>query len=205
MFATVIKAHCGHLRRKTRLFADEIDTVLERCSTSSVSGEGGANDEDGDRDDSNGEAGKSNGEVVGENDTADVCCAHPSAFSHFHASYDCLVSQDHVAAVYGAKQVSSLIEIDTVLKHRSKDSSSASGEDQTEGDDGKADGEDSQPNGEADANGTGGIHLAGFISSAEWRRGRSSADRQHFFINRRPVELPKVQRAINEGVCVCGV
>ncbi|CAJ0575297.1 unnamed protein product, partial [Mesorhabditis spiculigera] len=42
------------------------------------------------------------------------------------------------------------------------------------------------------------ISFGGFISSCEHGNGRSSADRQFVFVNGRPVDYPKVARAINE-------
>ncbi|WWC86301.1 uncharacterized protein L201_001174 [Kwoniella dendrophila CBS 6074] len=42
------------------------------------------------------------------------------------------------------------------------------------------------------------IKVAGLISSAQWGQGRSSADRQFYFINGRPCNLTSVARAINE-------
>ncbi|WVQ62142.1 uncharacterized protein L199_000280 [Kwoniella botswanensis] len=42
------------------------------------------------------------------------------------------------------------------------------------------------------------IKVTGLISSAQWGQGRSSADRQFYFINGRPCNLTSVARAINE-------
>ena len=42
------------------------------------------------------------------------------------------------------------------------------------------------------------VRVAGLISTAAWGQGRSSTDRQFFYINSRPCELPKITRAINE-------
>nr|XP_018267240.1 uncharacterized protein I303_01225 [Kwoniella dejecticola CBS 10117]OBR89398.1 hypothetical protein I303_01225 [Kwoniella dejecticola CBS 10117] len=42
------------------------------------------------------------------------------------------------------------------------------------------------------------IKVVGLISSAQWGQGRSSADRQFYFINGRPCNLTTVARAINE-------
>nr|XP_019000494.1 uncharacterized protein I203_06911 [Kwoniella mangroviensis CBS 8507]OCF63955.1 hypothetical protein I203_06911 [Kwoniella mangroviensis CBS 8507] len=42
------------------------------------------------------------------------------------------------------------------------------------------------------------IKVTGLISSAQWGQGRSSADRQFYFINGRPCNLTSVSRAINE-------
>jgi DNA mismatch repair protein PMS2 len=36
------------------------------------------------------------------------------------------------------------------------------------------------------------------ISSATWGQGRSSADRQFYYINGRPVDIPVVSKAVNE-------
>ncbi|KAI9272541.1 hypothetical protein BY458DRAFT_474099 [Sporodiniella umbellata] len=40
--------------------------------------------------------------------------------------------------------------------------------------------------------------VEGFISKPEWGMGRSSSDRQHFYINGRPCLLPKIASAFNE-------
>lgn len=42
------------------------------------------------------------------------------------------------------------------------------------------------------------IKVTGLISSATWGQGRSSADRQFYYINGRPVDLPVVVKAVNE-------
>jgi DNA mismatch repair protein PMS2 len=46
--------------------------------------------------------------------------------------------------------------------------------------------------------GDGAVTATGFVSRAEPGCWRSSNDRQHFFVNGRPVELPKIERAIND-------
>lgn len=38
--------------------------------------------------------------------------------------------------------------------------------------------------------------VQGFISKPEWGLGRSSADRQYFYVNGRPCSLPKVRRPL---------
>ncbi|KAI7892356.1 uncharacterized protein EV154DRAFT_191776 [Mucor mucedo] len=40
--------------------------------------------------------------------------------------------------------------------------------------------------------------VQGFISKPEWGLGRSSADRQYFYVNGRPCSLPKLSKALNE-------
>ncbi|XP_063961357.1 mismatch repair endonuclease PMS2-like [Lytechinus pictus] len=40
--------------------------------------------------------------------------------------------------------------------------------------------------------------LSGFVSKCDHGQGRSSADRQYYFINRRPCDFPKVSKLINE-------
>ncbi|KAG0783150.1 hypothetical protein G6F22_008805 [Rhizopus arrhizus] len=40
--------------------------------------------------------------------------------------------------------------------------------------------------------------VEGYISKPEWGLGRSSSDRQHFFVNGRPCILPKMAKALNE-------
>lgn len=42
------------------------------------------------------------------------------------------------------------------------------------------------------------VRVAGLVSTAQWGKGRSSPDRQYFYVNGRPCDLPKVARAINE-------
>lgn len=42
------------------------------------------------------------------------------------------------------------------------------------------------------------IKVKGLVSSASWGMGRSSADRQYFFINGRPVDAKSLQKALNE-------
>ncbi|ORX36000.1 hypothetical protein BD324DRAFT_642703 [Kockovaella imperatae] len=42
------------------------------------------------------------------------------------------------------------------------------------------------------------VKVSGLISSASWGQGRSSTDRQFFYINQRPCDLKQVGRAINE-------
>jgi DNA mismatch repair protein PMS2 len=42
------------------------------------------------------------------------------------------------------------------------------------------------------------VKIAGLISSATWGQGRSSADRQFYYINGRPVDLPVVAKSVNE-------
>jgi len=42
------------------------------------------------------------------------------------------------------------------------------------------------------------VKVAGLISSATWGQGRSSADRQFYYMNGRPVDLPVVAKAVNE-------
>lgn len=42
------------------------------------------------------------------------------------------------------------------------------------------------------------IKVKGLISSVEWGKGRTSADRQYFYINGRPAELKNVAKVINE-------
>eukprot|EP01083_Nonionella_stella_P071571 192336_1 len=44
-----------------------------------------------------------------------------------------------------------------------------------------------------------GLKLNGYISEPFPGKGRSCSDRQHYYINKRPVELPKVQRCINDA------
>merc|ERR1711862_797299 len=41
-----------------------------------------------------------------------------------------------------------------------------------------------------------GVSMQGFVSHPS-HPGRSSSDRQHFFLNSRPVDVPKIQRIIN--------
>jgi DNA mismatch repair protein PMS2 len=42
------------------------------------------------------------------------------------------------------------------------------------------------------------VKVTGLISSATWGQGRSSADRQFYYLNGRPVDLPVVAKAVNE-------
>ena len=42
------------------------------------------------------------------------------------------------------------------------------------------------------------VKVTGLISSATWGQGRSSADRQFYYINGRPVDLPVIAKAVNE-------
>lgn len=41
------------------------------------------------------------------------------------------------------------------------------------------------------------LHITGYVSNASFGQGRSAADRQYWFINGRPVLLPKFSKAIN--------
>ena len=40
--------------------------------------------------------------------------------------------------------------------------------------------------------------LTGFVSSCAHKKGRSTNDRQHVFINKRPCDMPKLTRLVNE-------
>lgn len=42
------------------------------------------------------------------------------------------------------------------------------------------------------------VKVTGLISTAAWGQGRSSPDRQFYYINGRPVDLPVVAKAVNE-------
>jgi DNA mismatch repair ATPase MutL len=42
------------------------------------------------------------------------------------------------------------------------------------------------------------VKVSGLISSAAWGQGRSSADRQFYYVNGRPCDLKPISRAINE-------
>lgn len=42
------------------------------------------------------------------------------------------------------------------------------------------------------------MKVAGLISTAAWGQGRSSPDRQFYYMNGRPVDLPVVAKAVNE-------
>ena len=42
------------------------------------------------------------------------------------------------------------------------------------------------------------VKVTGLVSSASWGMGRSSADRQYFYINGRPVDAKPLQKALNE-------
>lgn len=42
------------------------------------------------------------------------------------------------------------------------------------------------------------VKVKGLVSSASWGMGRSSADRQYFYINGRPVDVKPLQKALNE-------
>ena len=46
--------------------------------------------------------------------------------------------------------------------------------------------------------GTQSIRVSGLISSAAWGQGRSSADRQFYYVNGRPCDLKQVGKAVNE-------
>ena len=42
------------------------------------------------------------------------------------------------------------------------------------------------------------FRLTGFVSRCDHGTGRSASDRQYVFINRRPCDMPKVTRLVNE-------
>lgn len=42
------------------------------------------------------------------------------------------------------------------------------------------------------------MSVAGFISKPEPGCARAAGDRQHYYVNSRPVEMPKIERAVNE-------
>lgn len=42
------------------------------------------------------------------------------------------------------------------------------------------------------------VKVKGLLSSASWGQGRSSADRQFFYVNGRPADLKSIQRVVNE-------
>ena len=50
----------------------------------------------------------------------------------------------------------------------------------------------------AKIDGTPVFHLTGFVSRCDHGAGRSTTDRQYTFINKRPCDLPKVIRVVNE-------
>jgi DNA mismatch repair protein PMS2 len=45
----------------------------------------------------------------------------------------------------------------------------------------------------------GGIRLTGWVSSAVKSSGRSGGDRQFFFLNGRPVDMPRAVKVLNEA------
>lgn len=42
------------------------------------------------------------------------------------------------------------------------------------------------------------VKVKGILSSASWGQGRSSADRQYFYVNGRPADLKVIQKVVNE-------
>lgn len=42
------------------------------------------------------------------------------------------------------------------------------------------------------------VNVKGLLSSASWGKGRSSADRQYFYVNGRPADLKMIQKVVNE-------
>ena len=77
---------------------------------------------------------------------------------------------DLITTVYGIKQSSSLIEINSIIEKRADDKVAAHMR----------------------------FTVCGYISKPDVVSCRSSNDRQYYYINNRPIELPKLQRAINE-------
>ncbi|XP_047738687.1 mismatch repair endonuclease PMS2 isoform X3 [Hyalella azteca] len=92
-----------------------------------------------------------------------------------HASY-CLL--DNIQALFGSKQVKTLLEIQGSV-------------------DSMSDEEESEEPTEA-ATGGAGMRVEGFISSCAHGHGRAAPDRQFYFINNRPCDPIKVSRLVNE-------
>lgn len=49
-----------------------------------------------------------------------------------------------------------------------------------------------------EATGDSGLQLSGFVSSAVKNSSKGNGDRQFFFLNGRPVDLPKAVRVLND-------
>ncbi|XP_032229568.2 mismatch repair endonuclease PMS2 [Nematostella vectensis] len=86
--------------------------------------------------------------------------------------------KDNITAVFGPKQVQSLLPFKQLQP---------SEEDCTELNLSVVSNSESNP-----------FTITGFISKADHGSGRSSSDRQFFFINKRPCDLPKVSRVVSE-------
>ncbi|EDO31419.1 predicted protein [Nematostella vectensis] len=94
------------------------------------------------------------------------------------STHGSLQIKDNITAVFGPKQVQSLLPFKQLQP---------SEEDCTELNLSVVSNSESNP-----------FTITGFISKADHGSGRSSSDRQFFFINKRPCDLPKVSRVVSE-------
>ncbi|GJJ71777.1 DNA mismatch repair protein PMS2 [Entomortierella parvispora] len=121
-----------------------------------------------------------------------------SAVTYIATSGNASVRQN-IINVFGPKAMVDVVDFDLELvkgqakgdgdKDDKDDKSNGNGKDTVE----DADGDDEDEN-EQDT----GISLTGYISSPNFGKGRSAADRQYLYINGRPCVLPKISRVINE-------
>ncbi|KAF9918398.1 hypothetical protein BX616_008958 [Lobosporangium transversale] len=96
--------------------------------------------------------------------------------------------RQNIINVFGPKAMADVIEFDLCLVEGISAASMGAMV--------KAENENNEDEGELDSKGD--IKLTGFISSPAFGKGRSSTDRQYFYINGRPCTLPKLARVINE-------
>lgn len=97
-----------------------------------------------------------------------------------------------VRAVWGSKAMDGVGDVDLVLDVKvNKMARRYQGEEAIGGE-----------GGEGGGGGRGGesqtVRVKGLLSSAAWGQGRSSPDRQYFYINGRPADLRSVQKVVNE-------
>ncbi len=105
--------------------------------------------------------------------------------------------RDNITCVYGSKQLAVLQPISLDLDLYSSASTSAGGESKTIKP-AAANGGSGGGGGGTTSSTTSTTRVVGYISKAQPKCGRASADRQHFYINRRPCDLPKLARIVND-------
>ncbi|KAF9167524.1 Mismatch repair endonuclease pms2 [Actinomortierella ambigua] len=94
-----------------------------------------------------------------------------STLTHLATTGNANIRQN-IVNIFGAKGVTDIVELNLTLAEPSTDPDT---------------GEKNR-----------GIYIKGYISSPDFGKGRSSSDRQYFFLNGRPCMLPKIARVINE-------
>jgi DNA mismatch repair protein PMS2 len=101
----------------------------------------------------------------------------------------------NVAAVFGSKAAEALQAVDI----RDGEAGGSGGEGEGEEEVG---GEGSAPvagGGGGGAGAAGGLRIVGYVSKATAGTGRAAGDRQFFFVNGRPVDMPRAAKALNEA------